>query len=201
MAAGEPRARRSRRVLIGSVAALVAVVAVVVAGGVWVVSSLLPSDSHPVTDVPLAEGQSSSAPAAGEGAAPSVTDPACPTRDVGQVAWGRGNGDTSSAVQTIRGFNYAYYVTRSGAAARSYVAPNALFGSAPQLQQAIDSLPAGTTHCLQITDQGGGTYAVTVAEFRPGAPRPVINAEVLTTADVGGRTLITGIPKNETVQK
>ncbi|MBE7190355.1 hypothetical protein [Jatrophihabitans endophyticus] len=109
------------------------------------------------------------------------------------MSFGRDAGGDRGGAQVIKKFDYAYYVTRSGAAARAVVTPTARVGDAAALQDYIDhQLPAGTTHCLQITDRGDGLFAVTLAETRPGQ-QPTLLYQLVRTVDLGGRTFITAI--------
>lgn len=193
-AAGRGRSRR--RPLVAVV--LAAAVLVGVAGlGVWAVSSLLTGTSQaPNADLPALDQLPS--PSLGAVPPPSVTDPACPSTAVGAVSWGKDAGGTDTGVEAIKKFDYGYYVTRSGVAAREAVAPDALVGDAASLQSSIDAMPPGTTHCLQITDRGNGTYVVRLAEFRPNA-EPELTFQVIQTARQGGRTVITAIPTNVSI--
>lgn len=177
------------------VAALI-VVAVVIAGG-WAVSKVIGGDAAPNADLPALDQIQSPTAAVPP---PSVTDPACPSTAVGAVSWGKDAGGTDTGVEAIKKFDYGYYVTRSGVAAREAVAPDALVGDAASLQSSIDAMPPGTTHCLQITDRGNGTYEVRLAEFRPNS-EPELTFQVIETARQGDRTVITAIPTNVSIKR
>ncbi|MBF6209462.1 hypothetical protein IU433_20870 [Nocardia puris] len=103
------------------------------------------------------------------------------------------SGGTHSGPDAILAFQYAYYVERSGERARAVVAPDAPISPAPLIQRGIDSVPAGTTHCVRIATVGEHTYSVEVTEYRPGGAPATYNKQTVTTAVIGGRTLITGI--------
>ncbi|WP_258080857.1 serine/threonine-protein kinase [Nocardia nova] len=78
-------------------------------------------------------------------------------------------GGTSSGPDAVLGYEYAQYDTRSGSAAREYVAPESTaVPTAETLQSQIDQVPAGTQHCVHVT--GGDVpdrYRVQVFERRP----------------------------------
>ncbi|MFE7799148.1 hypothetical protein [Nocardia sp. NPDC057440] len=131
----------------------------------------------------------------------SATIPAtrCPAEKVGNRIQGNGAGGVDSGPAAIFAFQYAYYVTRSSEQARAVVAPNAAVSSAADIQHGIDTIPAGTTHCVTITPGAFvGQYLVRVSEQRPNALLPVAyNAQLVTTARTSGHTLITGISAAE----
>lgn len=106
---------------------------------------------------------------------------------------GAGRGGAMSGPDAILAFQYAYYVDRSGSSARQLVAPDAAVSPAEVIQRGIDSIPAGTTHCVRITGVGDNRYSVEVTEQRPGGVPATYSRQTVTTAEIGGRTLITGI--------
>jgi hypothetical protein len=110
----------------------------------------------------------------------------------GATVVGNGPGGTSDGVAAILAFDHAYYAERSGAKAREVVAPDAPVGSADTIQGGIDSVPADTEHCLAITENEPGRYAVTLSELRPDGSTTRYE-QVVTTAEHDGRTYITSI--------
>lgn len=192
---GRRRGRAGGRSRARAIAGLAVVALIIVGGvaavGVWASSTFFSgTDSPPNADLPAAEAVPP----------PSVTDPACPTTAVGAVSWGKDAGGTDTGVEAIKKFDFGYYVTRSGEAARAAVAPDALVGDAASLQSSIDAMPVGTTHCLQITDRGNGTFEVRLAEFRPNSD-PELTFQVIETARRDGRAVITAIPTNVSIQR
>ncbi|MBA4025045.1 MAG: hypothetical protein C0482_22045 [Gordonia sp.] len=183
----------------GVVVVAALVVAMVVIAGGWAVSTVIGgTDDAPNADLPALDQIQSPTVAVPP---PSVTDPACPTTAVGAVSWGKDAGGTDTGVEAIKKFDYGYYVLRSGEKAREAVAPDAvLMTDAATMQQAIAALPAETTHCLQITDRGSGTYEVRLAEFLPGAP-PRLSFQVIETGVREGRTVITAMPTNVSIEQ
>ncbi|MFC8043038.1 hypothetical protein [Nocardia sp. NPDC057353] len=117
----------------------------------------------------------------------------CPTGRTPTEVRGAGRGGAMSGPDAILAFQYAYYVDRSGSSARQLVAPDAAVSPAPVIQRGIDSIPAGTTHCVRITGVGDNRYSVEVTEHRPGGVPASYSRQTVTTAEIGGRTLITGI--------
>ncbi len=133
------------------------------------------------------------APATTASAAPTA-DPHCPAERTGSTVQGNGSGGTDSGPDAIFGFQHAYYVARSGEQARALVAPDAAVPPAPDIQRGIDTIPAGTTHCVRITPGAFvGQYTVVVTEHRPGSAPLAYNPQLVTTIRIGNRTLITGI--------
>ncbi|WP_054814034.1 hypothetical protein [Nocardia arizonensis] len=117
----------------------------------------------------------------------------CPTeRSVGVVR-GAEAGGTESGPDAVLAFQYAYYVARSGEQAREVVAPDAPISAAAVIQRGIDSIPPGTTHCVRVVTITDNRYSVEVTEYRPGGAPATYNRQTVTTAVIGGRTLITGI--------
>ena len=193
---------RGRRVVVIAVVSLLAVAGVVVGGGVWVASSLLGGGTHTPTalDVPAPDVSSSSPPPAAQSSAappvvvtPSATNPGCPVVAAGPRWSGNTDGTGTTGADAIRHFDFSYYVTRSGAAARTAVAPDAAVGTAAALQASIDKLAPGTTHCLLITDRGDGLWAVTLAQISPGAAAPELIYQLVQTTSVNGHAVIASI--------
>ncbi|MEV0033237.1 hypothetical protein [Nocardia sp. NPDC050793] len=118
----------------------------------------------------------------------------CPAERVGNKIQGNGDGGTDSGPAAIFAFQYAYYVTRSAEQARTVVAPNASVPTVEAIQHGIDSIPAGTTHCVAITPGAfAGQYRVVITETRPGRDPMTYNAQFVSVARAGDRTLITSI--------
>ncbi|MFF0544325.1 hypothetical protein ACFYTF_15955 [Nocardia thailandica] len=129
--------------------------------------------------------------AAGNVAAVTV-DP-CPPERTPTLVRSAEPGGTASGPDAVLAFQHGYYVARSGEAARAVVAPDAVVSPASVIQRGIDSIPLGTTHCVRIATLGQGRFAVEVTEFRPGGAPATYTKQLVSTADFGGRVLITGI--------
>lgn len=118
----------------------------------------------------------------------------CPTEQVDGRVTGNGAGGTDSGISAILAFQHAYYVARSGDQARTLVARDAALPSGAEIQSGIDTIPVGTTHCLEITPGAfAGQYYVVITEFRPDAVPIIYNPQLVGTTEVGGKTLITSI--------
>ncbi|MFF2084370.1 hypothetical protein ACFVVM_11360 [Nocardia sp. NPDC058176] len=118
----------------------------------------------------------------------------CPTEQTDGKLQSNGPGGTDSGIAAILAFQHAYYVARSGDEARTLVASNAALPSGAAIQAGIDTIPVGTTHCLDIAPgPAAGQYLVTITEFRPDAVPIVYNPQLVDTAAVGTKTLITSI--------
>ncbi|PXX66391.1 hypothetical protein DFR70_103139 [Nocardia tenerifensis] len=131
-------------------------------------------------------------------AAATSTAQNCPTTKSGKVTIGNGNGDTASGPGAILGFQYAFYVERSGERARKFVADDTFnVSTAEIIQKGIDEeVPRGTTHCLRISEMSPGTYAVDLREFRPdGTER--LYPQIITTVVRDGKNLLYSIEKRE----
>ncbi|PKV81554.1 hypothetical protein [Nocardia fluminea] len=126
---------------------------------------------------------------------PSSVSPvtaACPTEQIGAMVRGNGAGGTESGIAAIMAFQHAYYVARSGDEARTLVAPGAVAPSAAAIQAGIDSTPVGTTHCVEITPGAyAGQYLVKITAFRPDSAPSTYTPQLVGTAEVGNKTLIT----------
>ncbi|GAB2548587.1 hypothetical protein [Nocardia heshunensis] len=122
----------------------------------------------------------------------------CFTTITGDTVTGAGPGDPATGPGAILGFEWAYYSDRSGARAREWVTADAQVPTAETIQAGIDSMPVDTKYCAHITratGDTGDTWNVTLSEQYPTDPTPQQWAQTITTAEVGGRVLITGIRK------
>ncbi|MFC6009530.1 hypothetical protein [Nocardia lasii] len=99
------------------------------------------------------------------------------------VTVGNGPGDTTSGSRAILGFQYAFYVDRSGAKVREYTAPDAVnIMSAEVIQDAIDNaIPVGTTHCVKMRETAIGRYDVELREQHPSGSSVVYKQEIVTS--------------------
>ncbi|MEV3961567.1 hypothetical protein AB0M34_11810 [Nocardia sp. NPDC050193] len=97
----------------------------------------------------------------------------------------------------ILAFHRAFYVLRSGTATREVVAVDAQVSLAADIQAGIDSLPAGTRYCVQVTPGPAATdgvqrWNVELAQQVSGGPE-ITYRQAVTTRVETGRTLITAI--------
>ncbi|WP_280420073.1 hypothetical protein [Nocardia carnea] len=115
----------------------------------------------------------------------------CPATQDGAVTVGNGAGDTTSGPDAVLGFQHAFYAQRSGTGAREFVAPDSpAISSAETIQQAIDEqIPAGTQHCVRITERTANTFDVDLTERRPNGVTTVYK-QTVTTVERDGKTLL-----------
>lgn len=134
--------------------------------------------------------------AAAEGANELATAD-CVTQWTDEVISGAEPGGTGSGPEAIFAFQYAYYVQRSGAAARDVVASNATnIGSAEMIQHGIDEQPIGSRYCVRIVPAGssGGSekWDVQVTQQYPDGQR-IVYKQHITTRHTATGTLLTAI--------
>lgn len=181
-----PRRRSHRSTILIGVAAVVALAAIGLAA-VLALGDVGGEGEGRGDHAMLTEPTMSSAPAS------SAVAPDCPTAVTGAVTTGRDAGDQSSGPGVIKAFQYAYYVRRSGAAARALATPTARVGKAEDMQGFIDALPPRTRHCLKITSQGKGLYGVELSEIPPGGGAPTVYRQNVQTTEADGKTWIVSI--------
>ncbi|MCP2319961.1 hypothetical protein APR12_005339 [Nocardia amikacinitolerans] len=146
---GRPRNRR-RPWLVGgaTVGASLAAVAVVL---VYAAEVTEPRQSATVADPVLGGG------------------PGCePTRS-DQLVRGNGTGSLASGPDAILAFQHAYYVTKSGVAARAATTPDAAVSRIDVIDAGIASVPVGTSHCVLVLPLPDGRFDVVITETRPDA--------------------------------
>ncbi len=110
----------------------------------------------------------------------------------GDTVRGSGTGGTDSGPGAVMAFETAYYVTRSGTAARAVTTPDANVPAAETIQAGIDTIPAGTGFCVLVAPAGPNSWHVDLTETRRDRAR-VVYRQTVTTTVVDGRVLITGI--------
>lgn len=184
-----PRRRRRMRGYVIAAGLLVLVVAMAAVGALTAFSDGNDSPTPAPTSTAVAAPPAAATPA----------DADCPNRTDGLVTTGRDAGGTTSGPAAIKAFEYAYYVRRSGPAAREVVAPLARVPSAEEIDTGIKTAVAvGTGHCLKITDRNDGLWGVELTVLPPGGTEPSVLHQLIQTAVIDGRTLITAITKDTT---
>ncbi|MCX4096222.1 hypothetical protein [Nocardia sp. alder85J] len=147
------------------------------------------------TRVPVAAG--SAVPSTAAAPAGAIAAEGCEQKRGSDVMSGTDPGGTGSGPDAIFAFERAYYVQRSGFAARAVVADDATVPPADQIQRGIDQVPSGTRYCVQITRAGiasdtDGQWEVRLTQQKPGeSPRTF--TQIVGTRTAGARTLITTI--------
>lgn len=76
----------------------------------------------------------------------------------------RANGDGSTPVEAIKGFNYAYFTLRDAQAASEFL-DSSMYKSVASLQEGINHPDNGDGYCLHIQDSESSTFTVSVIEF------------------------------------
>ncbi|WP_460718798.1 protein kinase domain-containing protein [Nocardia heshunensis] len=120
----------------------------------------------------------------------------CPSRRTPDAVSGIDSGSTASGPDAILGFQYAYYVLRSGTVARQFVADDAAsVADAAKIQSGIDSVLQGTRYCVQITRLAPADddhWSVRITQQPPGE-LPDVFTQTVTTRTADAHTLITSI--------
>ncbi|MFB7716797.1 hypothetical protein [Nocardia sp. NPDC056100] len=171
---------------------VLAVLAVVAAVAVQI-AKVSPADNSgpmPTVAAPPATSvtSSSAAPAAN-------TDPAlCPNEMSGTSIRGNGPGSTRTGTDAILALQNRYYVERNGARVREMFAPDATPPPVADIQAGIDSIPVGTTYCVQIMPGPfAGQHIMVVSESHPDKSSKVWPPQLVLTAVSGDRTLVASI--------
>ncbi|MFE3193125.1 hypothetical protein ACFXHA_29255 [Nocardia sp. NPDC059240] len=136
---------------------------------------------------------------------PAAAVPAglCPNETKGGNVRGNGPGSTKSGPDVILALQNRYYVDRNGKAVREMFAPDAAAPTVEQIQAGIDSIPVGTTYCVQIMPGPfDGQHVMVVSEQHPDATKRTWSPQLVITTKVGDATLISAIvPMNEDTPK
>jgi hypothetical protein len=128
-----------------------------------------------------------------------VATPGCVQHAGADYTSGTGAGGTSDGPEVILAFERAYYVQRSGSAARALTSTDSSMPSAVDIQRGIDAVPVGTRYCVRITPAqagAGAVWAVDLTEQWPGAA-PAIYHQSITTTVSTGRTLIAAVAADD----
>ncbi len=175
-----PRRRDSRSPRLRYVAALIVVVALL---GWFVLRLLSGNDESAQERIADETDTSETAPTL------DVTPPAPGAAETDPTACRTDRGDQKSGPGVIAAFEYAYYLTRSGAAVRALTTPDTSLPPAEKIQAGIDTVPTGTTHCVRITPITTDVYSVALAEMRPGA-EPAQFPQTISTTNIDGQWFV-----------
>ncbi|MET7767248.1 hypothetical protein [Nocardia sp. NPDC005366] len=125
-----------------------------------------------------------------------IATPGCEQRRTPDIVSGTDPGGTTDGPSAILAFERAYYVQRSGYAARAVVADNSPVPAAEQIQRGINQVPVGTLYCVEITraesEEGQARWRVRLTQQVPGE-QPSTFTQLITTRTSANRTLITAI--------
>ncbi|MGW6427310.1 hypothetical protein ACWF82_31955 [Nocardia sp. NPDC055053] len=109
------------------------------------------------------------------------------------VTVGNGPGDTSTGAKAILGFQYAFYVDRSGTKVREYAAPDGVIAPAETIQGAIDAqIPVGSKHCVKMRETSPGQFDVELREWHPNG-NLITYPQVITTTYTDGKWRVSSI--------
>ncbi|WP_433759579.1 hypothetical protein [Nocardia sp. CA-135398] len=159
-------------------ATLAATVAVVIG-----VVAMWGNDSRNPTDPVRATTVSASATSAAEGACTGLS---------GTVVTDRPADTTATVAGVIASFEAAYYAQRSAEAAMRLLAPESGI-THDGLAAGIDSIPAGSTHCVAVTPISETTANVHVVELHPDRQRVDYLQVINTRPGEGGGLLISNV--------
>ncbi|MGY1969727.1 hypothetical protein ACW9HH_36390 [Nocardia gipuzkoensis] len=191
----KPRRREPRRsgplAAIGITVAVVLVVVVVLAVAVNTDKAKTAKRAPAASTTVAATSSTTDTPRAAAAPPHAHTLPGCAQKRSDEQTSGTGPGGTESGPDAILAFEHAYYVLRSGVAARSVVDGTSVSG-AEQIQAGIDQVPADTRYCVEIKPLSDGRFLVDLSEQWPGEQIETFT-QVVTTLERDGRTLITAI--------
>lgn len=176
-----PREKRSRSPRLRYVAALIVVIMLLG----WFLLRIFSGQGNTVPAHLVGESGASNPTL--DAAPPALA--AEPTSEVDPGACRADRGDQKSGPGVIAAFEYAYYITRSGAAVRALATPDTSLPPAEKIQAGIDTVPTGTTHCVRITPITSDVYSVALAEMRPGAA-PAQIPQTITIKNIDGRWFV-----------
>lgn len=185
--------RRSKALFVGVVGAVLAVVAgsallmASVVGGAESSSEAAPLTAPPVSGGTQGESDSSSSIA---------TAAQCESSESPTATTGDGEGDTKSVAGVVLAFQHAYYVERDAEQMEPLLAKDSKITDLDALQEGIDSVARGTTHCLRIAPDKDGTASVTLTETAPDETETIYTQRVSTTRE-GGDLRIVSIEDQE----
>ncbi|QLY29309.1 hypothetical protein [Nocardia huaxiensis] len=178
----------TERTWIAPLLGVLAVLAVVAAIAVQVgkMSSSGEPDGPPAVALPTAETS---------GAQPAAdTTGTCPSEINGEHVRGNGTGSHRSGAEVILAVQSRYYRDRSGQQVFEMFAPDAAAPTAAQIQAGIDTIPAGTTHCVQIMPGPfTGQHIMVVTETHPDGTRRTWPPQLVLTTLVGDKWFVASI--------
>ncbi|MBH0777063.1 hypothetical protein [Nocardia bovistercoris] len=173
---------------VGIVVALVAVVIIAMSGS--------DNQKRPTAAVPSRVAPSVQSPPSKSGEPAVIATPGCEQRRTPDIVSGTDPGGTTDGPSAILAFERAYYVQRSGFAARAVVAEDSAVPPAEQIQRGINQIPLGTLYCVEITRTeaaaGEPQWRVKLTQQMPGSQATTFT-QLITTVTSANRTLITTI--------
>lgn len=175
-------------VTVGAVLLVLGVVA-------FALASLLGGDPEPTGPLVVPEAESAApAPDSNNPApavAPAATTARCEATESPTVTTGDGSGNTDSVAGVVLAFQHNYYVARDAEKIGELLSKDSDITDLDALQEGIDSVPEGTTHCLRIVSDGEGEAAVELTETTPDDKETVYKQHVSTTREAGEVRIVT----------
>ena len=171
--------------VVAIIGALTAVVGAVIAVNVFATSSDTAAATGITASAPVRSSAGSTTARPGTVATPPAYATAdCTTVRTPSLTSGAVDGDTSTAQNTILGFEFAYYVRRDASKARSYATADAKIGSEAAIARGIADTPTAARYCVYITPAGApGVWTVNLHQQFPDEPVEKI-AHRITTREV-----------------
>lgn len=119
----------------------------------------------------------------------------CPNETIGTNVRGNGPGSTRSSTDVILAVQNRYYVERNGQRVREMFVPDSpTTPTAEAVQAGIDSIPAGTTYCVQIMPGPFvGQHIMVVTETHLDKTHRIWPAQLVITTAIGDRTLVSAV--------
>lgn len=180
--------RKRTKLLFGGT---VAAVLLVIGGGAWMLSSLLSGSETSASPTLTVPTTATSAPQGGD---EGVAESECESSESATTVSGNGKGDRESAAGVVLAFQHAYYVARDADAIKPLLAKDSPITNLDALQEGIDSVARGTTHCLHI-ERDGDDAVVELTETAPDGSATTYYQRVTTTRE-NGEVRIVSIEEN-----
>ena len=180
--------RRRTKLLFGGT---VAAVLLAIGGGAWMLSSLLSGSETSASPTLTLPTTATTAPQSGEAV---VAESECESSESATTVTGNGKGDRESAAGVVLAFQHAYYVARDADAIKPLLAKDSPITNLDALQEGIDSVARGTTHCLHI-ERDGDDAVVELTETAPDGSETPYYQRVTTTRE-NGEVRIVSIEEN-----
>lgn len=180
--------RKRTKLLFGGT---VAAVLLVIGGGAWMLSSLLSGSETSASPTLTVPTTATTAPQSDDEV---VAESECESSESATTVTGNGKGDRESAAGVVLAFQHAYYVARDADAIKPLLAKDSPITNLDALQEGIDSVARGTTHCLHI-ERDGDDAVVELTETAPDGGETTYYQRVTTTRE-NGEVRIVSIEEN-----
>ena len=180
--------RKRTKLLFGGT---VAAVLLVIGGGAWLLSSLLSGSETSASPTLTVPTTATTAPQSDDEV---VAESECESSESATTVSGNGKGDRESAAGVVLAFQHAYYVARDADAIKPLLAKDSPITNLDALQEGIDSVARGTTHCLHI-ERDGDDAVVELTETAPDGSETTYYQRVTTTRE-NGEVRIVSIEEN-----